>query len=423
MLSVPLMLAYLGNEMFGIWTAFSGFVTFLQFTDLGLGIGLQNSLTSCSGTDDRVRPSRLISAALAAMVIAASLLLCAAIFLVPIAPLEAIVRTTTDAARAQLVPSTRMFLIGFAVVLPLGLVQYICNAYQRNYVTNGCFAATNLIAFAGLLVGIAAGLPLWWFIFVGTVAPAPSYLALGSVIARRKPWLRPGFRSFSFHDLRTVMRLGVPALGAQVGATLMAQGPTIVILSVVGAGALVPFALSQRLLSISTILLSVLMLPLWPAYGEAAARRDIPWIHSTFRRSSRLSFAIVGATAALILCFGRPLIHLWTGRSDIVPSLSLLLACGVWACLTAWINVCSMLLNGLGRMTGQAIYGTILPLISIAVCIRFGPAVGVVGIVWITILCGEACRAAFVTWEAWSLLRSLRTTNAQSLEWQAEGQL
>ena len=405
-ISVPLVLRYLGAEQFGIWMAFMSFVGFLQFSDFGLGIGLQNHLTACDGTDDRLRPRCLISSTLAVMVCVAVLLVLAAIFVNSTLPLERIIRTATEPAHAQLLPCARMFVIAFAIVLPLGLVQYICNAYQRSYLTYGSIAASNLLAFGGMLIGIGARLPLWWFIFVTTVAPAPVYLVVGSIILSRKPWLRAAFHAISLRELRRVVKLGLPAFGAQVGGTLMLQGPTLVIGSMLGAAAVGPFALSQQLLSVANLLLNVTMAPLWPAYGEAAARHDIVWIRHTFARSVWVSFLVVGATSIMVTLLGQTVIRFWTGRPEIVPSLSLLTACSVWAAVVAWSRACFMLLNGIGRMTAQAFYGILLPLISMALSFHFGRGIGAAGVVWIAVIFGETLRGAFAGAEVFLVFRT-----------------
>lgn len=407
LISVPLVLRYLGTEQFGIWMAFMGFVSLLQFTDLGLGIGLQNRLTECDGADDRVKPQRLISSTLLVMVSTATVLILVGLFVIPAMPLGHFVRTVTDAARGELLPSARMFVIAFAVVLPLGLVQYVCNAYQRGYLTSGCLSAANLLAFAGALIGIGGRLPLWWFVFVATVAPAPVYLAVGTAILSRKPWLRPTFRAISLHELHRVMKLGLPGFGAQTGANLMLQGPTLVISSVFGAAAVGPFALAQQLLSVAHLALNVIIVPLWPAYGEAVGRGDVAWIKHTFVRSLWISLVIVSATFIMVAFFGRTVIRLWTGRPDIVPTLSLLLACNAWAVVSAWNRACSMLLNGLGRMTGQAIYGVALPAIAVVLALHLGPTVGVAGVVWLIMIFGDTLRAAFLGGEVFVVMHTL----------------
>lgn len=406
-ISVPLAVRYLGKEQFGVWMAFLGFVSFLQFTDLGLGIGLQNRLTECDGADDRVCPQRLISSTLVMMISTATLLIWAALFVIPHVPLEHIVHTVTDAARSQVLPCARMFVIAFAIVMPLGLVQYICIAYQRGYLASASLAIANLLAFIGILIGIGAQQPVWWFVFVVTVAPVPVYFVVGSVMLSRKPWLRPAFHAISLRELGRVVRLGLPGFGAQTGSTLMLQGPTLVIASVLGAAAVGPFALSQQLLSVVNVVLNVALMPLWPAYGEAAARRDLVWIKHTFVRSLWASLLIVGATSVMVALFGRTVIRLWTGRPDIVPTFSLLMACNVWAVVESWNRVCSMLLNGLGRMSGQAIYGVILSVIAMASGFQLGRTIGVAGVVWITVILASTLRGAFLSGEVFVVMRTL----------------
>lgn len=407
-ISVPLALRYLGKEQFGIWMTFTGFIGFLQFTDLGLGIGLQNHLTSCYGMDDRVRPKRLVSSTLAVMISTATLLILAALLLVPALPLQHMVRTATAAAAAQLVPCARMFVIAFAFVLPLGLVQYICNAYQRGYIANSGLAGANLLVFAGVLIGITARMPLWWFIFLATLAPALAFSAIGAAILSRKPWLRPAMSAISLHEVRRVVAMGLPAFGAQTGGSLMMQGPTLVIASVLGAAAVGPFALSQQLLSVSSLLLNVVMAPLWPAYGEAAVRRDVGWIKRAFKRSVLWSFIMSSITFVIVGLLGRTIIRVWTRQPDMVPTLSLLMACASWTLVIAWIRSAAMLVNGLGRMVGQCIYGTIIPAFTILLAYRFGAGFGTAGVIWTVVIIGESFRAVCFGVDVWFAFRSLR---------------
>src|SRR6478735_10200709 len=43
--SVPLTLNYLGKERFGLWMTISTFLSFINFSDFGIGIGYQNGLS------------------------------------------------------------------------------------------------------------------------------------------------------------------------------------------------------------------------------------------------------------------------------------------------------------------------------------------------------------------------------------------
>ena len=54
LVSIPLALAYLGDERFGVWATLSALVLTLQFADLGLGNGVVNTVSSAHGTSGSV---------------------------------------------------------------------------------------------------------------------------------------------------------------------------------------------------------------------------------------------------------------------------------------------------------------------------------------------------------------------------------
>jgi O-antigen/teichoic acid export membrane protein len=168
--------------------------------------------------------------------------------------------------------------------------------------------------------------------------------------------------------------------------------------------------LSQQLLSVANLLLNVTIAPLWPAYGEAAARADIAWIRRTFVRSVWVSFVIVLPTFVLVALFGRTVIQLWTGRPDIVPTLSLLMACNIWAIVMAWDRAAAVLLNGLGRMIGQATYGTVIPIFALLIAYVFATKFGAAGVIWVVVGVGGSLRATCLAIDVFFSVRSLGST-------------
>ena len=86
--------------------------------------------------------------------------------------------------------------------------------------------------------------------------------------------------------------------------------------------------------------------PLWPAYGEAIARGDIPWARSTLTRSIKAGLLVAvplgGCPGAV---FGLPIIAVWVGGS-VTPPFTLVLAFGIWVVLSTIGNSVAMLLNG-----------------------------------------------------------------------------
>src|SRR5262249_5896009 len=98
-------------------------------------------------------------------------------------------------------------------------------------------------------------------------------------------------RSLGWLDLRLVhgrwatMR-ELAALGASFGVqqlqlTLFVSLPQIIISTHLGASAVTPYNLAQRLFNLFSVIQNAFMLPLWPAYSDAKAKGDFAWIRRT----------------------------------------------------------------------------------------------------------------------------------------------
>jgi len=386
--TVPLTLAYLGPERFGLWMALAGFVSLLAFADLGLGTGLQNALAECHGRDDRRTPRSLISTSLVAMTAVFALMAGLAVFVVPHLPLAAMFRLETEPARAEITGTAQALLIAFALGLPTSLMPRIYDAYQEGYWGHLWSAAGRIVGLVGVIVCIwmKASLPVLAAVFM--VAPF-GCLAIGTVVLfLRRPALRPSLGSVNWGSLAGMSRVAVAAVGVQIAVMIMIHGPAVVIASRMGAATVTEFFVTQRLLALPVSLVSVVAVALWPAYGEAAARGDMKWVKQAFRGSCRLGLVVYGPVLVIMMFCGQWIIRVWTGEPAAVPSFSLLAACTVWGAIAAWNATASMLLAGLNRMTGQAIYGLSFAMLAMGVAYVAAPNCSIETVTWLMVLAG-----------------------------------
>lgn len=410
--TVPLTLSHLGSERFGLWMTLTSFVAFLSFTDLGLGIGLQNALSKCDGTNDHVRPKGLVSSALFVMCIIALSLVVIALFVLPFFDLADVIKVNEEATREAILPTAQAVIVAFAFGLPCGLIQRVYNAYQRGYWGNILLAFGRVLGFVGVLfcVWFKLSLPILAFAMMGI--PFIS-LATGSVFLFHKtPYLRPSIRSINKSDIKLVFSIGLIALGAQIASTLMASGPAIVIANRIGADSVTSYSITQRLLGLTGIVLSVMFAPLWPAYGEATARGDMAWVKKTFKRSLKIAAVIATPVFIVVSFYGQTIIKVWAGDSNAVPSFSLLMSCNVWALIMVWNRISATLLNGLNCMAGQAIYGNILAVCAISCGYFLGSKYSVAGIVWSIVIVGEVSRGSLRILDVWFAIRKRSMTQS-----------
>src|SRR6266516_5422311 len=61
--AVPLMIRYLGQEQFGVWSTLLSVMSWIVFFDLGLGNGLRNKLAESIAKNEKAEASSYISSA------------------------------------------------------------------------------------------------------------------------------------------------------------------------------------------------------------------------------------------------------------------------------------------------------------------------------------------------------------------------
>lgn len=405
LITVPIVLSYFGPDRYGLWVALSSFVAFLSFTDMGFGIGLQNALSKCYGQDDRVTPRSYVSGAMLVMIMVFMVFTGVALFVLPLIPLDKLIKVSTDSARAELLPTAQTILIIFGFGLPAGLIQRICNAHQRGYWGNLWLAVGRVVGFVGILVCIYLGLGLPSL--AACIMGAPFLcLAIASVFMFKKQlWLRPSISAVTLDAVHKIFGTGITAVGAQIAFAIVRNGPAIIIANRLGVAAVIPFAVTQKLLGVIVMLLQTLVSPLWPAYGEAAVRGDWVWVKKTFRRTVFLAVAIFVPTFFVMSFSGRWFIELWTRDALAVPSWSLLMACNIWCSIMAWNVISSTLLNGLNHMIGQATYGIVIAVIALGFGYWLAQDYGVTGVIWSAVFIGGLLRGVAMGLEAKYVMR------------------
>lgn len=390
---VPISLEYLGHDRFGLWMTLSNFVLLVQFTDLGLGVGLQNALARCLGEGDRQSPQAYISTGLLLMLLMCSLFVGGSLFLLPQIDLGQLIEVKTELASQELLPTVQGALIAFGIGLPAGMIQKIYLAFQRGYWAHLQIAGGMLFSFLGVLVcfWMELGLPAVVFVyFVGRFI----FTFLGSILFfRAHPHLRPSPRALEWTKLCEIFRYGIAAIGAGVASAFTRSGPALVIANRLSTAAVTPLVVTQRLTEAVSIIFIAALQPLWPAYTEAAARGEWKWVNRTFRKSLWLWAVMYLPLAGVLLVFGSPLIRLWTQSPEAVPGFELMAAMVCFSILLGLAKTMAMLLNGLNRMGGQATYGLFVCVLSLGLGWYIAPDYGIAAVLWSVALIGVGLKA------------------------------
>ncbi|MER7442048.1 lipopolysaccharide biosynthesis protein [Micromonospora avicenniae] len=362
---VPVTLADLGPELYGLWTAVGALTAMAAFADLGLGNGLMTKLAPCYATGDAERARRYVSSAYLLLIgIAAVALLC--LWSVsPLVPWHALFGVPEEGAGRHAAPIALACLTAFVVNIPLSLVVRVQFAYQQVAQSNLWQAFGALLALPLVLTAVHLELPPAGVVAAMAAGPAlTNALTSCWVYGRALRQIRPGVRAADRTIARELLGLGGLFLLLTVVMSVASNVDALVIAHVRELSTVTEFAVAARLFAQLGILISLVNVPLWPANGDALARGELAWVRRTTRRMTLASSITALVLGSCLVAAGGPLLAAWVGiRID--GGVGLLVGLAVWWLLLAAMSPAFMVQNAAGVLRPQLIGWTAYLILSI----------------------------------------------------------
>jgi len=379
LVGTPLAFRYLGAERYGVWMTLTAIIGVMGFADLGIGNGVVNTIAQAYGRSDRGMAQRYLTSALALLTVLAVLICFVGVSSYPYIPWT---RVFNDPSRALTDEGAKTFLVlftWFLVNLPLGIVARVQSGFQEAYWTQLIAAGGSVISLAALAIAILARESLPVLVFASTFGTALAVLFNGYILFRRRPWLLPRWKAFDGHSVKMIFRLGLMFFLLQIAGSVGYTSDNIIISQILGPHAVSVFSVPHKLFSIVSVIVGIVLGPMWPAYGEAIARGDLNWVRKTFWTSCRLLLMLIVPVCLILALAGPWIIRIAVGKSLAVPH-SLFVVLAAWGVVASASNLMTVLLNGASRLRGQAVIAVISGAINLALSILLTRRFGVIGV-------------------------------------------
>lgn len=382
LVSIPLTLNYLGNERFGLWMTISSVIALLSFADLGIGNGLLNAISNADGKNDLTAIRRYISSAFVILSTIAIVVLTASFMAYPFISWAEFFNVKTVQAAQEAGPALAVFVVCFALNVPLGIVQRVQLGLQQGFLSNLWQSAGSVLGLMAILVAVylRAGLP--WLVLAMAGAPLLASLLNGAVFfGYKRPDLRPKLALASRAAATRVAHVGLLFLVLQIAVAVTSSSDNIIITKILGPADVAHYAVTAKMFSFITMAISMLVGPLWPAYSEAEARGDMGWIRNTLSRSIRITLLLAGIGSSVLFVVGPTLIELWVGP-QINPPTMLITGLAIWTVMEATGVTLAMFLNGMHIVRTQVIVATVYAISCVTMKIILIKHMGISGVAW-----------------------------------------
>ena len=411
LLTVPILLRYLGVELYGATMALIGLCA-LVLLDAGISEALKFRLIRLLPEGDRAAARHYVSTAFFATLLLAPIVVLTAAAIGWRLQWPAVLSLEHAAAStvSQIPWVVAICFVTVAGLIPLKSLKEIYTADQRGYVFSMAMAAGSILGLLAILVAVRLDLGWTGVVLALQVPVAAGYLLLGGyfLLIDRLRWLRPRLRSVRREAWRE-MRGDCGWLFLMSVAFLLINGCDVFLVNLLlGGDAATEFLLAVRFFLYGEMLLGFVLYPLWPMLGEALHSGDERWVRSVSRR---LLVSVAVAAGTLYTCvalFGDRLVALWTGGL-VTPDANLLYAI-LWAqflvragnhCLTVLLRAHGRVRIPSGALAAEALLHVTL---VVALCRWWGlPGVAAGGL-----LATVATQAWLLPWEYARTLRERR---------------
>jgi len=366
--TIPLLISYIGQEQFGVWSTLLTVMSWIVFFDLGVGNGLRNSVAETLAKENQAAAARYISSGysmIGLMALFLWMLVFAASWLINW-QLVFNTRAIPEVTLRHTVQITTFFII---LNFWIGLIGALLGAIQR----------TSLIALGQLITNtLVLALVI---VLAQTTDGSITHLAIahGSslVIANillsiwfyhRYPRMLPA-PCLDKQHIQPLLAVGIQFFVIQIAVLVIFTTDKILIAQLFGPIYVTQYEVTFKLFSLITFVHSMITAPLWSAYTDAYSRGDIGWIKDMLQKQTKIFIGVVIAAVIMVL-LAQPIIRLWIG-TELDVSFALILALGMLVIISTWNNIFAMFVNGIGKIRIQLYTAVIAMSINIPLALLF----------------------------------------------------
>ncbi len=364
----------------------SSVIAMLAFADLGIGNGLLNAIAKANGEDDTVAMRRYISSAVVILCLVSLVVLVTFEFSYPYIPWANFFNIHSSLAIAEAGPAVKLFVFCFALNIPATIVQRAQLGLQMGFVANLWQALGSVFALVAVLVAVYMRCGLQWLVLAFAGAPVIASAMNGIVFfGKTRRDLSPSLSFATSDSAFRIIKLGLLFFVLQIVVSVTYLSDNIVIARVLGASVVTIYALPDKMFSVIPMILTMMLTPLWPAYGEAIARRDGKWVGRILKKTLLISLLTSMVLSTTFFCLGDELLSLWAGHHIATP-IALLLGMALWKIIEAVGNTVAVYLNGHGLIREQVLMSVMTGFSAICGKFYLVQNWGVAGAIWATIM-------------------------------------
>ena len=373
-LYIPVALAYLGDEKYGVWATVLSVLSWISLFDIGIGNGLRNKLAENFKNYDSLKTRKYVSSAYIMLTIIVMILMIVTVALFSLVNWKSFFKVEANFSD-NLTIVMNISIICMCVSFVMEICKSVYLALQKNHITNlmGLVQQALMLFSVIVLKKYTNGNLVFVAIAYGISNLVVELFFTLKLFKYNRDFI-PKVKYFSREEAKETTGLGIQFFIIQIAAMILYATDNIIITQICGPVQVTPYTTANKLFSMITAVFSIMIAPYWSAITVRKADGDISGIKKAEKKMLRLwKMATIGCIF-LIIVF-KPVVHIWLQRDmTFQPGLIPLMA--VYAIVYMWNAVYSQIGNGLSLMKVSVIIAIIQSLVNVIASIFFGAILG-----------------------------------------------
>lgn len=361
-LLIPLTINYLTITEYGIWITLFTVMNWVNFLDMGLGLGLRNKLAEAVSKNNLNEVRTYLSTGIFSMIIMGAILLILFLIGIQLINLQSIFNTE-EISEYDLYISTLFTGIFIILAFVLSLINQIYYAYQKAAITGTIQIVHNLIM---LIIVYYLTLQfthkLFYFILSFGIATLLSRIIFIFIFFYNNNNILPKVKYVKLESLKNICNLGIKFFVVQITCIVLFSSSNILITQCLGPEYVRSYDVVFKVFSVITIAHGLILSPLWSAYTDAYVKRDFNWLKNSLKKTIYLMIPIIICVFIIIWQIDF-IISFWLRTTINIPEY-LPICMGLYVIVLCWDNVWSYFVNGVGKISIQ-LYSKIISVIII----------------------------------------------------------
>ncbi len=375
LLLTPVLIAALGNALYGVLTLIMAVQSFGGLLDFGVTPGVVRYVAAHHAREEWDEINRVVSSSLFLLALVGMLAFALTIIVAWAGlPLLRLTRDQLGVARQALVIAGASLM----VALPLGVLGTLLVGFRQYEKSNAVGIAATLVTAAGTLLVLRLHGGPTVLVAVNGLSLVTVHAVKAALVFRLMPRLRLGYRLISRPTLRRIGSYSLWLFLLDAATKAFYNADAVLIAAFLPVGAVTAYYLGFKLANALSYLSGPFVAVLFPAAAELDAQGDTRRLQRLLIHSTRLTVLVTVPAVLWLLTFGGQALDVWVGPShrDALPVLYVFLA--VFLVSTAQ-NPASTIMRGIGRARTLALVVVIEYLANGLISVLLIPRIGVVG--------------------------------------------